>query len=55
MEKVLTNKGLRRFPIASISLLSFTIAKSRGASLERHEPRAALKIKSSGTSHFIWL
>ncbi|GKV34317.1 hypothetical protein SLEP1_g42694 [Rubroshorea leprosula] len=30
MEKVLTNKGLRRSPIASISLLSFTIAKSRG-------------------------
>ncbi|GKV02146.1 hypothetical protein SLEP1_g14615 [Rubroshorea leprosula] len=32
MEKVLTNKGLRKSPSASVSLLSFTIAKSKGDS-----------------------
>ncbi|GKV44626.1 hypothetical protein SLEP1_g51788 [Rubroshorea leprosula] len=54
MEKVLTNRGLRRSSTASI----FSIVDNhqvQGASLEGQEPRAALKIKSSSTSHFMLL
>ncbi|GKV05154.1 hypothetical protein SLEP1_g17196 [Rubroshorea leprosula] len=42
MEKVLTNKGLRRSPTASISLPSFTIAKSTGK-LRRTRTKTSFK------------
>ncbi|GKV30543.1 hypothetical protein SLEP1_g39344 [Rubroshorea leprosula] len=54
MEIALTNRGLRR----SLTATFFSIVDNcqvQGASLEGQEPRATSKIKSSSTSHFIWL
>ncbi|GKV13541.1 hypothetical protein SLEP1_g24537 [Rubroshorea leprosula] len=43
MEKVLTNRGLKRSPITSISFPSFTIAKSKGANFRRTRTKSSLE------------